>query len=251
MNRLLPLLFLLCFSANAQEQFMLYFDSDKDIPTEDSKAAFTEWTKNNPDVKVSFIAGYTDTIGNTEYNRRLSIRRIQYFIDHLNVGYRPKSWKIMNYGETKYESGTNAENRKAIITYTKLEKTVTSGLTQLFNEAKTGEKIILSDINFVGGTSFIIEESKPVLKELYTIMRDNPKLKINIQGHICCSNEDTADLSKRRAMEVFVYLHSNGINGNRLSFRGFGGSKPMHKIPERNKKEMAENRRVEVEILER
>ncbi|MDV6170074.1 OmpA family protein [Flavobacterium sp. DG1-102-2] len=251
MKLLLPIIFLLCLSANAQQdhEFTIYFDSDADVPTEASKAALAEWMESNKNAGIHTISGYTDTIGNTEYNRRLSIRRIQYLIFRLNAGYMRKKWKMMSYGETQYTSGTDAENRKAVITYTKQQKTVTSGLTQLFKEARAGEKIILRDINFVGGTSFIVEESKPILKELYIIMRDNPKLKIDIQGHICCSADDTGDLSKRRAMEVFVYLHSNGINGDRLSYRGFGGSKPMHKIPERNKEEMAENRRVEIEIL--
>ena len=82
-------------------------------------------------------------------------------------------------------------------------------------------------------------------------MQDNPKLKIEIQGHICCQlTNDLQALSVARAKAVYNFLVSNQINRKRLSFKGFGTTNPIHPIPEKSEKEEQENRRVEIVILE-
>ena len=45
------------------------------------------------------------------------------------------------------------------------------------------------------------------------------------------------------------YIIKNGINRNRMSFKGFGTSKPIHPIPEKSAQEEEDNRRVEIMIL--
>jgi len=253
MNRFLLLLFLLCFSANAQEQFTLYFDSDKDVPTEDSKAALTEWIKNNPDVKVSSIAAYADTIGNTEYNRLLSIRRAKYLIFELSNYNLLHDYKLITPGEIQSLSGSNSQNRKAVISYTKPKAIVVVEESELNKEVKTakkGEKLRLKNLNFYGNSGKVLPESEQILSDLLKVMQDNPNLKIDIQGHICCQLDDPVGVSHMRAVSVYEYLLKNGISKKRLNYRSFGGKRPLHPIPESTPREQEENRRVEIEILE-
>jgi outer membrane protein OmpA-like peptidoglycan-associated protein len=46
-----------------------------------------------------------------------------------------------------------------------------------------------------------------------------------------------------------MFLIKNGINKNRMTFKGYGTSRPIHPIPEKNAQEEEDNRRVEIMIL--
>ena len=86
-------------------------------------------------------------------------------------------------------------------------------------------------------------------------MKENPKLKIEVQGHICCvyngdgDDLDTGErnLSVARAKAICDFLIKNGIDASRLSYRGFGSSKRLPNISIFDSK----NRRVEILILDK
>jgi len=80
-------------------------------------------------------------------------------------------------------------------------------------------------------------------------MEEMPTLKISIEGHICCDSNDVTQLSLARAKLVYDYLVKNGIDAKRLSYKGFGATRPIHPLPELNENEQKENRRVEIRIL--
>jgi len=82
-------------------------------------------------------------------------------------------------------------------------------------------------------------------------LKKYPKLKIEIQGHICCVNKDVKNLSLDRARQVKRVLVSEGIGEKRIQVKGFGVTKPKFAIPEKNEYEAERNRRVEIMILER
>ena len=105
----------------------------------------------------------------------------------------------------------------------------------------------------------MLPQSQPILDELYRVMADNPTLVIEIQGHVCCTpdNEDgldidlhTYDLSVQRAKAIYGYLVQRGIADERLSYKGFGGSKKLYRF-ENDEFERQENRRVELKIIKR
>jgi outer membrane protein OmpA-like peptidoglycan-associated protein len=90
------------------------------------------------------------------------------------------------------------------------------------------------------------------LYDLLCALEENPKLKIEIQGHICCQKEgDINDVSTRRARAMYNFLIRNKIPRNRMSYKGFGTLRPIHPIPEKTEKEEEENRRVEILIVEK
>lgn len=123
-------------------------------------------------------------------------------------------------------------------------------LESKFDKAKKGDLIRIKNINFEFNSEKLMYQSIPLLDELLDIMLNNPKLVIEIHGHICCNpNPNDTKLSYRRALFILKYLTTNGVQVNRLAFKGYGSNDPIYKLPERNEKERAANRRVEILIV--
>lgn len=122
------------------------------------------------------------------------------------------------------------------------------------------QTVALDNIFFLPGSHKTTPESADALFSLYIAMKDNPSLKISIEGHICCLTNTTHDgydydeqewrLSENRAEAVYEYLASKGIDKKRMRFEGFGLKKPL-KWPERSVADESANRRVEIRILEK
>lgn len=124
-------------------------------------------------------------------------------------------------------------------------------------ELNKGDELIIEGLNFYPGSHRTLPEAKPILKKLLQIMKDNPTLSVEIQGHVCCAskpNEDGLDdetgdfkLSWNRAQYVRDYLIQNGIADNRISYRGFAMTRPLV-YPEKTIQDQIKNRRVEILI---
>ncbi len=101
-------------------------------------------------------------------------------------------------------------------------------------------------INFESGKSDIKPESQGIIDQIVQLLKDNPTLKISIEGHTdnvgtVASNQT---LSEKRAQAVMNALIAKGIDKSRLSFKGFGSSKPISDNGTDDGK--AKNRRVEI-----
>jgi len=116
--------------------------------------------------------------------------------------------------------------------------------------AKTGEKLKIDNLNFIINTFAVVNESRGKLYELLLVLQSNPSLKIEIQGHLCCMPVDRTDLSTQRAKAIYNFLIANDVYRARLSYKGFGSSVPIYPLPEKDEKERAANRRVEILIIE-
>jgi outer membrane protein OmpA-like peptidoglycan-associated protein len=117
------------------------------------------------------------------------------------------------------------------------------------SQANIGDKLKLENMNFFVDTFAIMPQSRSILFELLTIMKNVPDLKIQIQGHICCVVKDYRDLSTQRAKAIYKFLEFNGIEKSRMTFVGFSSTKPLYPLPEKNEAEREANRRVEIEII--
>jgi len=121
---------------------------------------------------------------------------------------------------------------------------------QKIDEAQSGEKLKIDNLNFQINTFIIVNESRGKLYELLIVMQQNPELKIDIQGHLCCMPTDRTNLSTQRAKAVSQFLRMNGIENSRVTYQGFGSSNPIYPLPEKNEEERAANRRVEILIIQ-
>ncbi len=82
-------------------------------------------------------------------------------------------------------------------------------------------------------------------------MKDNPTVKIQINGHTDNSGKvaDNARLSENRAKSVTAYLVTKGINAGRLSFKGYGDTQPV--ANNSTAEGRAQNRRTELKVISR
>ncbi|WP_207492880.1 OmpA family protein [Aridibaculum aurantiacum] len=122
---------------------------------------------------------------------------------------------------------------------------------------KAGEHIVLKNINFHPGRNVFLENAYPALQDLAEAMQKIPTLEIEIQGHVCCTEDETDaldivtgihNLSTSRAKAVYDYLLQKGIAQSRVSFKGLARQYPLVKV-EQNEDDRIMNRRVEIKIL--
>jgi outer membrane protein OmpA-like peptidoglycan-associated protein len=111
-----------------------------------------------------------------------------------------------------------------------------------------GSKIALRNIFFDTGKSTLRAESNAELDRLVKLLKDVPGLKIEISGHTDNTGSATLNetLSQSRAEAVVTYLTSKGIQGSRLTAKGYGASKPV--ASNNNEDGRQQNRRTEFEI---
>lgn len=241
-------------SSFSQKKLEVFFDFNKDFPNQSSILTINEWMASNRNIEIIKLLGYCDSIDTKNYNKKLAERRIESVRDLLEKSGLKfnKNLEKIAIGKDFKQSKIQAENRKVTIFYNEQQiKPIESELTKQIRNSKVGETIKLPNIYFFNNSDQIVAKSQPTLFDLLTAMEENPKLKIEIQGHICCQLvSDINDVSTARAKTIYSYLIRNKIDRKRMTFKGFGISKPIHKIPEKNETEANENRRVEILIVE-
>lgn len=92
-----------------------------------------------------------------------------------------------------------------------------------------GAEMHLYNIYFETDSFRILPESEPELQKLTQFLKDNPLLKVEIQGHTDNTGLEDKNLvlSEKRAHSVVEYLVENKIDNNRLSWRGYGEKRPV------------------------
>lgn len=218
------------------------------------------------------IIGYADYLGSDSANITLSQNRANAVQEYLlGLGVRKDSIAIvMGKGKVNRNMTDNTgypEDRRVDIIIggfkpaPPVKKQVTETKKTIdITKLQKNQTIALDNIFFQPGSHKILDQSTTVLVNLYLTMKDNPTLKINIEGHICCLQNTTHDgydydaqewrLSENRAKAIYDYLVTKGINKDRMRYEGFGLHKPL-KWPERSVADENMNRRVEIRILEK
>ncbi|MEI7509591.1 MAG: OmpA family protein [Flavobacterium sp.] len=245
-------LFLLVFAFGfSQEKVEVFFDFNASTLNASATTALQKWIEENQTSVVTKLAGYCDFVDNSAYNKELSSKRINAVLNLLKEHNITISNEVIlvPVGKEFKQSKVQAANRKVVVYYEKEKKE-----DQLANKIKTSKKgdvIKLKNIYFYNNSDKTVPKSEPTLKELLGIMTSNPKLKIEIQGHICCKKKiDPDEISSARAKAIYNYLLQHNIDKKRLTYKGYGVSRPIHPIPEKNKQEEDDNRRVEIMIID-
>ncbi len=257
------LVWLVSFAVHGQ-QLEIFFEYDRYDLNMGAQAKLDRWLAEHPDAEVTKLYGYCDWKGRNAYNDSLSLKRIRSVYDYLiskNVEVLP-DYEAKGYGEDFEQSPIQAENRKVVMAWRIRERPVVkdlskapglptvSELRKLVDNAKKGDVVLLPQLYFFNNSARLVPKSEPVLYELLCILRDNPMLKVEIRGHICCQPvEDVNNVSTARAKAVFQYLLRNKITRNRLTYKGYGIQMPLHPIPEQDAGEENDNRRVDILIL--
>jgi OOP family OmpA-OmpF porin len=94
------------------------------------------------------------------------------------------------------------------------------------------------------------KDSFKLLTEIAGLLKDNPKLRVHIDGHTDSKSDEKRNLvlSQKRAESVRTFLVKAGIAVDRLVPQGFGESVPI--ASNRTEVGRAQNRRVEFNIID-
>lgn len=141
-----------------------------------------------------------------------------------------------------------------------------------FNMAryKSGDKETLTNIFFYNDAALLLPESMGELNGILQLMKDEPNYRIRIHGHTNgnfrgkiitvgpsknyftisqdskTGSGSSQKLSEERAQVIKLWLMDNGIDGNRVEVKGWGGKEPLFDKMSVNAKK---NVRVELEVL--
>lgn len=300
LRRYILLLLLLCFtgsSATAQkaDTFRVYFDLN--VPELNARAKDQLDSLLYVDAlgagKYILIVGYADYLGNDTANIILSEKRaanVQQYLLSMNIdsshirscigkgavqrtqhtpdGYAPDRRVDIVAGKTQTVFNTlpGKHTRPGLVTTTK------SDIATIIDSLKVGQTFVLNNLYFHTGRHTVKDESLPELDKLYNVLKENPSLKIKIEGHVCCvpNDKDALDedvsllrkkeddptpyfiqrLSLNRAMYIYYYLVKKGISSQRLQYDGYGRSRPLV-AQEKSLADEDKNKRVEIRITDK
>lgn len=113
-----------------------------------------------------------------------------------------------------------------------------------------GRVMRLDNLIFEVGKAKIDPSSYAELDEVVQMMRNNPKMIIQLEGHTDVKGDPrkNMELSQQRVSAVRDYLIKKSVHKNKVKTRAFGGTQPISR--ENTDEAHKLNRRVEVRILE-
>ncbi len=122
---------------------------------------------------------------------------------------------------------------------------IAEGAVRLYDKLMQDGKIVASGIRFDVNKATIKPESMGVINAIYALLKDHPEIRLSVEGHTDSDGDDAfnQDLSESRAGAVADHLVKMGIDGSRLTSKGWGESKPAG--PNNTPEGKAANRRVE------
>ena len=110
--------------------------------------------------------------------------------------------------------------------------------------------IELSDALFAFDKFDLNAEAQAMLDRVVSWLSDHPELKVEIGGHTDSRGSDAYNqkLSENRAKSVYDYFVSHGIDAARLSYKGYGESRPID--TNETDEGRQRNRRVELQLIQ-
>jgi outer membrane protein OmpA-like peptidoglycan-associated protein len=279
------LFFCIISKSQTTDTVSLYFDLDE-RKSFDHKAieAYLEDHKN---VKVIKIIGYSDQLGSESYNQMLSKDRATavaaYLLSWPKMSINSSDiigGGVLKSAEIDAIKGDSKNRRVDAILQPQMEpqatpikqkpimvtKEISPPIVPIYEDPAlpvleidtTGEtNIILEGVGFIPGRHYPTPESRPQLERLLLTMKTYPSLVIEVQGFICCdytqfdgmdSDTETPNLSENRAKFIYDFLVREGIDEARVSYIGYGSSRPKV-FPELTEEDKQANRRVELKVV--
>lgn len=153
------------------------------------------------------------------------------------------------FGSSKYQVTAEAEGYIPRTVIVDPKEAVNQVIKRDLELTSMGGTVVLNHLIFAQGKAVIDPKSYQELDEVVAMLKENPKMEIQLEGHT--DNRGNAEanlkLSQSRVDAVKKYMTSKGINKNRIDTKAFGGSKPI--ATEDTDEARARNRRVEMRVL--
>lgn len=87
----------------------------------------------------------------------------------------------------------------------------------------------LNNILYDTESSLLTKQDQHIINDFAEYLKENPEIKVALHGHTDNSGDPLTNLklSEERAKSVYTFLVSSGIKKERLSYKGFGETKPV------------------------
>ncbi len=167
----------------------------------------------------------------------------------ISGSFNDSTFSFSIFGSAKYQITAESEGYIPHTVIVDPKESVNNVIARDIALTSKGETIILNHLIFEQGKAVINPKSFPELDELVAMMKDSPKVEIQLEGHTdnVGNAEANMKLSQSRVDAVKKYITSKGITKSRVQTKAFGGSKPISK--ENTEDARAKNRRVEMRVL--
>lgn len=195
---------------------------------ENSKSQFTSFSKVNNKVKVAI------------WRQK---QRIRVYVNEVKAWDLPRAFvNDVAYNSLIFSRADAKEGNQFFISNLRLAIGAPDTRHKLLDEGK----FVTTGIHFNSGSATVRPESYGVLKEIATVLKENPSVKVKIIGHT--DSDGSADLNRKlsadRAKSVKEALEKEfGIEPSRLESDGKGAAEPVGDNATSEGK--ASNRRVE------
>ena len=242
--------------AVAQKELVheVFFDTDKFevIETEHSRLLLFLSEIESLDIEKISIYGFCDDRGSHSYNLKLSQDRANSiktifsnneFDESIITNVDGKGEVLLKLVKEENVDKIRGLNRKVQIIVTPVfppkpvEKVKTKDVTEVLKgNIKAGDNIVLENILFKTGYSYLMPESVKTLENVAKVLVERDDLYFTIQGHVCCTqnSRDAIDrktkkrnLSVARAKYIYDYLVKKGVNPKRMKYVGMRRKFPL------------------------
>lgn len=253
--------------AQKEVKHVVYFETDEfSIPeTERYRLLLFLQDIEGVDIEKISIYGFCDDRGSDSYNLKLSQQRAdaikEVFTNNeitesliTNVdGKGEVLLKIIQEDDVQKIRGLNRKVEVIVSPYDPPRPKIVKRNTTdklLSHNLKVGDKIVLENLLFQTGYSYLVEESKKKLDTIVATLLKRPDVYFSVEGHVCCTNGDRdaidrktnkRNLSLARAKYIYDYFILKGIDRERMRYVGMRRRFPLNGLPEND-------RRVELKV---
>lgn len=208
--------------------------------------------------KIGVNYNFNYAITNHDKRDNLSVGKNDQFMQHavgvtFNFGKSKNANNATNTADSKAKDSDGdgvSDDKDKCANTPKGVKVDKYGCPIVEKEAKEILDNALKGILFETGKDVLVESSFDKLDAVATLLKANPKFKLEIDGHTDNTGGSALnkELSLKRAEAVKAYLVKKGIEESRLIAKGYGDTQPVdtNDTPEGR----ANNRRVELIVIQ-
>lgn len=242
------------------ESIYLYFNTTKETKESlDLKASFQIEDKEGASSSLMVVEDLRTDVSQPKFQIKIRDAKTKLPVEsriiiseskNFNALYTASDMYINRSGYLKFKMKVDAPGYFFKDTEVNIRDEEEKELTIYLDPLKKNQEIEIEGIQFLPQSTVFTEEAKPKLRRLRDFLALNNNVNIEIQGHVHRMGKNTwksKRVSRKRAEKVKEYLIQNGINGDRLTTKGYGNAKMKFPEPE-NDDERSANRRVEIKI---
>lgn len=243
-----------CVLAQKELVHEVYFDTDKSEVPESEHAKLLAFLSEieSLDIEKISIYGFCDDRGSSDYNLKLSNERANNiraifsnneFDESVIINVDGKGEVLLKLVQEENVEKIRGLNRKVQIIVKQVYppkpevKTKAKDAAELLSgDIKAGDNIVLENILFKTGYSYLMPESVKTLENIAKVMLKRKDIYFTIQGHVCCTQNgrDALDrktkkrnLSVARAKYIYDYLAKKGVDPKRMKYVGMRRKFPL------------------------